>query len=64
MSEKDELTQYLEDKGLQIGYEIDFPRYRKLPDEVRLALLILVNHGMNVIFTLVPKKLPTREIDK
>lgn len=42
--------------GYEIGYEIDFPIYKILPDEVRLALKILGKHGMKLVLVLSPKK--------
>jgi len=35
-------------QGFEFGYEISFPRYRIIPDEVRLALNVLKSHGMKI----------------
>ena len=39
-------------QGLEFGYEISFPRYNIIPDDVRLALNILKNHGMKISIVL------------
>ena len=47
----------LTDKNnFEIGYKIDFPIYRILPDEVKLALNILNKYGMVIKIVLNPKK--------
>lgn len=42
--------------NLKINCEISFPMYKQLPDEVRLALKVLVRHGMKILFTLKPRE--------
>jgi|AntAceMinimDraft_6_1070360.scaffolds.fasta_scaffold32834_2 hypothetical protein len=48
-----EVTEALNKHNLQIGYEISFPRYNIMPDEVRLALNVLQRHGMKITISLV-----------
>lgn len=38
---------------LDIGFKIDFPRYKQLPEEVKLALLVLQNNGLSILLELV-----------
>lgn len=45
----------LEQNNLSIGYNINFPQYRELPDEVKLSLKILSKHGMVIEFILKSK---------
>jgi len=52
---EDKLNVWLNKTGLKIGYDIDFPKYKILPTEVQLALLVLKEHGMNIIVSLQPK---------
>lgn len=42
------LTALLKENGVKLGYSIEFPMYRQLPDEVVLAIKILERHGMRV----------------
>ena len=51
-----EITKQLEKNNVKIGYEISFPKYNILPDEVRLAMKVLQNHGMKINVTLQEKK--------
>lgn len=46
VEENKDLHKYLEENNLEIKFEIDFPMYKILPDEVQLALKILRKHGM------------------
>lgn len=48
----EEITQALKKHNLRVNYEISFPRYRVMPDEVRLALNVLRNHGMKITIAL------------
>ena len=61
----DELTQIereikaiLKNTKTEIRYKLDFPRYKILPDEVRLALSVLESHGMKIIVTFEKKPDP------
>ena len=47
---------FVDKYGFEIGYTLDFPIYKILPDEVKLALKILGKHGMVVKIILNPKK--------
>jgi len=47
-----EIQVILKKYNLKMGYEITFPIYNILPDEVQLALKVLAKHGMKIIFTL------------
>lgn len=39
------LKKLLEDSNIAIETTVDFPQYKILPEEVRLALLVLQKHG-------------------
>lgn len=41
----------LKENDLKMAYKLDFPVYRILPEEVRLALAILEKHGMKIQIT-------------
>jgi len=49
---EDQVIKLLKDNNMTLGYEFDFPMYKILPDEVRLAMSVLNNHGMKVLVTL------------
>ena len=53
---KKEIQQILDESGLQYGYDISFPIYNIIPDEVKLAYSILLKHGMTVSVVLKPKE--------
>ena len=40
--------------GLKIDYTISFPIYRKLPDDVKLALSVIAKHKMKITLSLNP----------
>ena len=42
------LDQLLKENEVKLGYEITFPIYKIIPDEVKLALIILAKHGMTI----------------
>lgn len=52
------IRELLKRYNLQIGYGFSFPRYKILPDEVKLALVILQTHGLKIIFSLKPQTSP------
>lgn len=60
MSKKDtvekEIQEILNEYGMYFGYNLTFPVYKILPDEVKLALKILETHGMHIIVELKDKK--------
>ena len=47
-----EILKIIKENNLKLGYDIQFPRYRILPDEVKLALSVLQTHGMKVLITI------------
>jgi len=47
-----EIQDILKKHNLKIGYKLDFPRYKILPDEVQLALKVLANNGLKISFVL------------
>ena len=51
-----QIKELVDKNGFKIGYKIDFPVYRILPDEVKLALNILNKYGMVIKIVLNPKK--------
>lgn len=50
------IKQLLEKEGLRFSYEVTFPVYNILPDDVKLALNILMKHGMSISTILVKKQ--------
>lgn len=60
MNNKDEVEKaiktVLDKHGMYFGYNLTFPIYKILPDEVQLALKILEKHGMHIIVELKDKK--------
>lgn len=48
----EEINQALKRRNLRINYEISFPRYNIWPDDIRLALNILKQHGMKITIAL------------
>ena len=42
----------LKKNSLVMDYNIDFPVYKQMPEEVQLALLVLTNHKMKIQFIL------------
>lgn len=48
-----QIQKLLADNKMKLGYEFDFPRYKILPDEVKLAMSVLQTHGLNVKVILV-----------
>lgn len=51
-----EIEAILKNKKLKIAYNLNFPMYKQLPDEVQLSLKILIKHGLKIVFTLIPQK--------
>ena len=51
----EEIQAILDKYNLKIGYDIHFPMYNQLPDEVKLALSVLHKHGMKIVFVLKQK---------
>lgn len=51
-----QIKDLVDKNGYEIGYKIDFPVYKILPDEVHLALKILGKHGMKLLLVLSLKK--------
>ena len=51
-----EIEAVLKKHNYQIGWQIEFPMYKILPKAVQLALTVLTEHGMKILFTLKPKK--------
>jgi hypothetical protein len=48
----DQLLKNLSKHNLKLSYELSFPRYNIMPDEVRLALSVLKTHGMKITLAL------------
>ncbi len=38
----------LKENGYKMDYQISFPQYNIYPDEVKLALSIIIKHGMRI----------------
>lgn len=49
-----QVAEILKKENHKLGYEIVFPMYRILPDEVKLALSVLGRHNMQVLITIKP----------
>jgi hypothetical protein len=47
-----EIRDILIKNNCKISYSLDFPVYKIIPDEVKLALKVLENNGMKILFTL------------
>ena len=58
---KKEIEKVLDTYGLKIGYELTFPVYRILPDEVVLALKVIEKHQMKITQILLEKKNPPQK---
>jgi len=48
----DKLLADLKKHNLKVGYDISFPQYRILPNDVKLALSILKEHKMRITMSL------------
>lgn len=48
------IAEILKKYKLKNNYEVAFPQYKILPDEVKLAILILKKHEMKIHFILQP----------
>lgn len=46
-----EIQKILRDGNIKLGYQVDFPNYKILPEEVQLALKVLSRHGMRILIT-------------
>lgn len=55
MTPDQKINKILRDNHLQIDFEISFPRFKTLPDEVKLALKIMEKYGMKISFILQEK---------
>lgn len=55
-----EIIKIVSSKNLRMNYEISFPIYRILPDEVQLALKVLEKHQMKISL-LLEEKSPSKE---
>lgn len=51
-----EIQAVLDKHNLELGYQINFPQYKIIPDEVKLAMLVMKNNGMVIQFVLEEKK--------
>lgn len=47
-----DIEKILKDNNAKTGYEMVFPQYNVLPDEVKLAISVLNKHGMIIRFVL------------
>jgi hypothetical protein len=54
-SAREELDKILQKYDLGVGFKFDFPKYQTLPDEVKLAVSILIKHGLRIQFLLKAK---------
>lgn len=48
----EQIQKILRDNNLKIDFEISFPKYKEIPEEVKLAMLIASKHGMKISFVL------------
>lgn len=51
-----EIQEVLEKHGMELVPELSFPRYRELPDEVKLAVMVIMKHEPGFTVVLRPKK--------
>lgn len=56
-----EIQGILKKHGLKFGYHFNFPMYKILPDEVKLAMRVLHNHGLKIGFILKEKEEKKKE---
>ena len=47
-----EIFTLVKNNNLIIGFDMQFPIYKILPDEVKLAVSVLEKHGMKIVLTL------------
>lgn len=47
-----EIFTLVKNNNLTIGFDMQFPIYKILPDEVKLAVSVLEKHGMKIVLTL------------
>jgi len=52
---KKQIFETVKKNNMRLGFQINFPIYNILPDEVKLAMNILSKHGMKISFTLEQK---------
>ena len=52
-----EIQEVLKKYGFIMRYRFDFPVYRIIPDEVKLAMSVLDRHKMQIILDLRPQEL-------
>jgi len=55
------LTNWLQLEKLEISFEMSFPQYKILPDEVKLALSVLSRNGMKITVVLKSKEIKKTE---
>lgn len=53
---KKEIDALCKNNNMEIKYKFDFPIYRIIPDEVKLAVSVLEKHGLTVGLDLKEKK--------
>lgn len=51
-----QIQDQLKKENMRMGFQLTFPIYNILPDEVQLALKVLSVHQMKISFTLEEKK--------
>lgn len=51
-----DMEKLLKDNNAKTSYEMVFPQYNVLPDEVKLAISVLSKHGMVIRFVIKQKK--------
>lgn len=51
---KKQIQDILKKSKHRIDFQIDFPMYKVLPEEVKLALRIIQKHGMKIYIKIVP----------
>lgn len=51
-----EIQEVLKKYGLQLSYKLEFPIYRIIPEEAKLAMKILERYAMHIVLTFKPNK--------
>lgn len=54
--EQVKLNAFLEKEKIELTYQLTFPMYQILPDEVKLAIYIIHKHGLKISVTPTPRQ--------
>lgn len=57
----DEIQDLIRRNNLKVVFKMDYPKYKEIPEEAKLALIVALKHGLTVSFTLAPDNLPANQ---